>query len=155
MVTYILLGCILLGVAGILMTLSVIKYKVDCLWKFVYGELNNQDGYLEEYRKRIDALEKYICGKGGRFEDSIKNGSSLNSIVNAILLEVAKLNPDGWQVGVTEDKTLYVASDPVSNVVEKVEQNPKVDVPSFTEEETDDSDEKISFEEEDFTIEEE
>ena len=154
MVTYILLGCILLGVAGILTTLSVIKYKVDCLWKFVYGELNNQDGYLEEYRKRIDALEKYICGKGGKFEDSIKNGSSLNSIVNAILLEVAKLNPDGWQVGVTEDKTLDVASDPIETIV-KQEQNPKVDVPSVTEEETDDSDEKISFEEEDFTIEEE
>ena len=154
MVTYILLGCILLGVAGILTTLSVIKYKVDCLWKFVYGELNNQDGYLEESRKRIDALEKYICGKGGRFEDSIKNGSSLNSIVNAILLEVAKLNPDGWQVGVTEDKTLDVASDPIETIV-KQEQNPKVDVTSVTEEETDDSDEKISFEEEDFTIEEE
>ena len=154
MVTYILLGCILLGVAGILTTLSVIKYKVDCLWKFVYGELNNQDNYLEEYRKRIDALEKYICGKGGKFEDSIKNGSSLNSIVNAILLEVAKLNPDGWQVGVTEDKTLDVASDPIETIV-KQEQNPKVDVPSVTEEETDDSDEKISFEEEDFTIEEE
>ena len=152
--TYILLGCILLGVAGILTTLSVIKYKVDCLWKFVYGELNNQDGYLEEYRKRIDALEKYICGKGGKFEDSIKNGSSLNSIVNAILLEVAKLNPDGWQVGVTEDKTLDVASEPIETVV-KQEQNPKVDVPPVTEEETDDSDEKISFEEEDFTIEEE
>ena len=154
MVTYILLGCILLGVAGILTTLSVIKYKVDCLWKFVYGELNNQDGYLEEYRKRIDALEKYICGKGGKFEDSIKNGSSLNSIVNAILLEVAKLNPDGWQVGVTEDKTLDVASDPIETIV-KQEQNPKVDVPPVTEEETDDSDEKISFEEEDFMIEEE
>ena len=154
MVTYILLGCVLLGVAGILTTLSVIKYKVDCLWKFVYGELNNQDGYLEEYRKRIDALEKYICGKGGKFEDSIKNGSSLNSIVNAILLEVAKLNPDGWQVGVTEDKTLDVASDPIETIV-KQEQNPKVDVPPVTEEETDDSDEKISFEEEDFTIEEE
>ena len=152
--TYILLGCILLGVAGILTTLSVIKYKVDCLWKFVYGELNNQDGYLEEYRKRIDALEKYICGKGGKFEDSIKNGSSLNSIVNAILLEVAKLNPDGWQVGVTEDKTLDVASDPIETIV-KQEQNPKVDVPPVTEEETDDSDEKISFEGEDFTIEEE
>ena len=154
MVTYILLGCILLGVAGILTTLSVIKYKVDCLWKFVYGELNNQDGYLEEYRKRIDALEKYICGKGGKFEDSIKNGSSLNSIVNAILLEVAKLNPDGWQVGVTEDKTLDVASNPIETIV-KQEQNPKVDVPPVTEEKTDDSDEKISFEEEDFTIEEE
>ena len=154
MVTYILLGCILLGVAGILTTLSVIKYKVDCLWKFVYGELNNQDGYLEEYRKRIDALEKYICGKGGKFEDSIKNGSSLNSIVNAILLEVAKLNPDGWQVGVTEDKTLDVDFDPIETIV-KQEQNPKVDVPPITEEETDDSDEKISFEEEDFTIEEE
>ena len=154
MVTYILLGCILLGVAGILTTLSVIKYKVDCLWKFVYGELNNQDGYLEEYRKRIDALEKYICGKGGKFEDSIKNGSSLNSIVNAILLEVAKLNPDGWQVGVTEDKTLDVASDPIETIV-KQEQNPKVDVPPVTEEETDDSDEKISFEGEDFIIEEE
>ena len=154
MVTYILLGCILLGVAGILTTLSVIKYKVDCLWKFVYGELNNQDGYLEESRKRIDALEKYICGKGGRFEDSIKNGSSLNSIVNAILLEVAKLNPDGWQVGVTEDKTLDVASDPIETIV-KQEQNPKADVSPVTEEETDDSDEKISFEEEDFTIEEE
>ena len=154
MVTYILLGCILLGVAGILTTLSVIKYKVDCLWKFVYGELNNQDGYLEEYQKRIDALEKYICGKGGKFEDSIKNGSSLNSIVNAILLEVAKLNPDGWQVGVTEDKTLDVASVPIETIV-KQEQNPKVDVPPVTEEETDDSDEKISFEEEDFTIEEE
>ena len=154
MVTYILLGCILLGVAGILTTLSVIKYKVDCLWKFVYGELNNQDGYLEEYRKRIDALEKYICGKGGKFEDSIKNGSSLNSIVNAILLEVAKLNPDGWQVGVTEDKTLDVASEPIETIV-KQEQNPKVDVPPVTEEETDDSDEKISFEEEDFMIEEE
>ena len=152
--TYILLGCILLGVAGILTTLSVIKYKVDCLWKFVYGELNNQDGYLEEYQKRIDALEKYICGKGGKFEDSIKNGSSLNSIVNAILLEVAKLNPDGWQVGVTEDKTLDVASEPIGTIV-KQEQNPKVDVPPVTEEETDDSDEKISFEEEDFTIEEE
>ena len=152
--TYILLGCILLGVAGILTTLSVIKYKVDCLWKFVYGELNNQDGYLEEYRKRIDALEKYICGKGGKFEDSIKNGSSLNSIVNAILLEVAKLNPDGWQVGVTEDKTLDVASNPIETIV-KQEQNPKVDVPPVTEEETDDSDEKISFEEEDFMIEEE
>ena len=154
MVTYILLGCILLGVAGILTTLSVIKYKVDCLWKFVYGELNNQDGYVEEYRKRIDALEKYICGKGGKFEDSIKNGSSLNSIVNAILLEVAKLNPDGWQVGVAEDKTLDVASDPIETIV-KQEQNPKVDVPPVTEEETDDSDEKISFEEEDFMIEEE
>ena len=154
MVTYILLGCILLGVAGILTTLSVIKYKVDCLWKFVYGELNNQDGYLEEYQKRIDALEKYICGKGGKFEDSIKNGSSLNSIVNAILLEVAKLNPDGWQVGVTEDKTLDVASEPIETIV-KQEQNPKVDVPPVTEEETDDSDEKISFEEEDFMIEEE
>ena len=154
MVTYILLGCILLGVAGILTTLSVIKYKVDCLWKFVYGELNNQDGYLEESRKRIDALEKYICGKGGRFEDSIKNGSSLNSIVNAILLEVAKLNPDGWQVGVTEDKTLDVASDPVETIV-KQEQTLKADVPPVTEEETDGSDEKISFEEEDFTIEEE
>ena len=154
MVTYILLGCILLGVAGILTTLSVIKYKVDCLWKFVYGELNNQDGYLEEYRKRIDALEKYICGKGGKFEDSIKNGSSLNSIVNAILLEVAKLNPDGWQVGVTEDKTLDVASNPIETIV-KQEQNPKVDVSPVTEEETDDSDEKISFEEEDFMIEEE
>ena len=154
MVTYILLGCILLGVAGILTTLSVIKYKVDCLWKFVYGELNNQDGYLEEYQKRIDALEKYICGKGGKFEDSIKNGSSLNSIVNAILLEVAKLNPDGWQVGVTEDKTLDVASDSIETIV-KQEQNPKVDVPPVTEEETDDSDEKISFEEEDFIIEEE
>ena len=154
MVTYILLGCILLGVAGILTTLSVIKYKVDCLWKFVYGELNNQDGYLEEYQKRIDALEKYICGKGGKFEDSIKNGSSLNSIVNAILLEVAKLNPDGWQVGVTEDKTLDVASVPIETIV-KQEQNPKVDVPPVTEEETDDSDEKISFEEEDFMIEEE
>ena len=154
MVTYILLGCILLGVAGILTTLSVIKYKVDCLWKFVYGELNNQDGYLEEYRKRIDALEKYICGKGGKFEDSIKNGSSLNSIVNAILLEVAKLNPDGWQVGVTEDKTLVIASEPIETVV-KQEQNPKVDVPPVTEEETDDSDEKISFEGEDFMIEEE
>ena len=152
--TYILLGCILLGVAGILTTLSVIKYKVDCLWKFVYGELNNQDGYLEEYRKRIDALEKYVCGKGGKFEDSIKNGSSLNSIVNAILLEVAKLNPDGWQVGVTEDKTLDVASEPIETIV-KQEQNPKVDVPPVTEEETDDSDEKISFEEEDFMIEEE
>ena len=154
MVTYILLGCILLGVAGILTTLSVIKYKVDCLWKFVYGELNNQEGYLEEYRKRIDALEKYICGKGGKFEDSIKNGSSLNSIVNAILLEVAKLNPEGWQVGVTEDKTLNVASEPVETIVKK-EQNPKVNVSPVTEEETDDSDEKISFEEEDFTIEEE
>ena len=154
MVTYILLGCILLGVVGILTTLSVIKYKVDCLWKFVYGELNNQDGYLEEYQKRIDALEKYICGKGGKFEDSIKNGSSLNSIVNAILLEVAKLNPDGWQVGVTEDKTLDVDSEPIETIV-KQEQNPKVDVPPVTEEETDDSDEKISFEEEDFTIEEE
>ena len=154
MVTYILLGCILLGVAGILTTLSVIKYKVDCLWKFVYGELNNQDGYLEESRKRIDALEKYICGKGGKFEDSIKNGSSLNSIVNAILLEVAKLNPDGWQVGVTEDKTLDVASDPVETIV-KQEQTLKADVSPVTEEETDDSDEKISFEEEDFTIEEE
>ena len=154
MVTYILLGCILLGVAGILTTLSVIKYKVDCLWKFVYGELNNQDGYLEEYQKRIDALEKYICGKGGKFEDSIKNGSSLNSIVNAILLEVAKLNPDGWQVGVTEDKTLDVASNPIETIV-KQEQNPKVDVSPITEEETDDSDEKISFEGEDFTIEEE
>jgi hypothetical protein len=154
MVTYILLGCILLGVAGILTTLSVIKYKVDCLWKFVYGELNNQDGYLEESRKRIDALEKYICGKGGKFEDSIKNGSSLNSIVNAILLEVAKLNPDGWQVGVTEDKTLDVASEPIETIV-KQEQNPKADVSPVTEEETDDSDEKISFEEEDFTIEEE
>ena len=154
MVTYILLGCILLGVAGILTTLSVIKYKVDCLWKFVYGELNNQDGYLEEYQKRIDALEKYICGKGGKFEDSIKNGSSLNSIVNAILLEVAKLNPDGWQVGVTEDKTLDNASEPIETVV-KQEQKPKVDVPPITEEETDDSDEKISFEEEDFMIEEE
>ena len=154
MVTYILLGCILLGVVGILTTLSVIKYKVDCLWEFVYGELNNQDGYLEEYRKRIDALEKYICGKGGKFEDSIKNGSSLNSIVNAILLEVAKLNPDGWQVGVTEDKTLDVASEPIGTIV-KQEQNPKVDVPPVTEEETDDSDEKISFEGEDFTIEEE
>lgn len=154
MVTYILLGCILLGVAGILTTLSVIKYKVDCLWKFVYGELNNQDGYLEEYRKRIDALEKYICGKGGKFEDSIKNGSSLNSIVNAILLEVAKLNPDGWKVGVTEDKTLDVASDPVETIV-KQEETLKADVPPVTEEETDDSDEKISFEEEDFTIEEE
>ena len=154
MVTYILLGCILLGVAGILTTLSVIKYKVDCLWKFVYGELNNQDGYLEEYQKRIDALEKYICGKGGKFEDSIKNGSSLNSIVNAILLEVAKLNPDGWQVGVTEDKTLDVASDPIETIV-KQERDPKVDVPPVTKEETDDSDEKISFEEEDFTIEEE
>ena len=154
MVTYILLGCILLGVAGILTTLSVIKYKVDCLWKFVYGELNNQDGYLEESRKRIDALEKYICGKGGRFEDSIKNGSSLNSIVNAILLEVAKLNPDGWQVGVTEDKTLDVASDPVETIV-KQEQTLKADAYPVTEEETDDSDEKISFEEEDFTIEEE
>ena len=153
MVTYILLGCILLGVAGILTTLSVIKYKVDCLWKFVYGELNNQGGYLEEYRKRIDALEKYICGKGGQFEDSIKNGSSLNSIVNAILLEVAKLNPDGWQVGVTEDKTLDVASDPIETIV-KQEQNPKVDVHPVTEEETDDSEEKISFEDEDFTIEE-
>ena len=154
MVTYILLGCVLLGVAGILTTLSVIKYKVDCLWKFVYGELNNQDGYLEEYRKRIDALEKYICGKGGKFEDSIKNGSSLNSIVNAILLEVAKLNPDEWQVGVTEDKTLDVASEPIETVV-KQEQDPKVDVPPVTEEETDDSDEKISFEGEDFMIEEE
>ena len=154
MVIYILLACILLGVAGILTTLSVIKYKVDRLQKFVYGELNNQDGYIEEYRKRIDALEKYICGKGGKFEDSIKNGSSLNSIVNAILLEVAKLNPDGWQVGVTEDKTLDVASDPIETIV-KQEQNPKVDVPPVTEEETDDSDEKISFEEEDFTIEEE
>ena len=154
MVTYILLGCILLGVAGILTTLSVIKYKVDCLWKFVYGEFNNQDGYLEEYRKRIDALEKYICGKGGKFEDSIKNGSSLNSIVNAILLEVAKLNPDGWQVGVTEDKTLDVASEPIETVV-KQEQDPKVDVPPVTEEEPDVSDKKISFEEEDFTIEEE
>ena len=154
MVTYILLGCILLGVAGILTTLSVIKYKVDCLWKFVYGELNNQDGYLEEYQKRIDALEKYICGKGGKFEDSIKNGSSLNSIVNAILLEVAKLNPDGWQVGVTEDKTLDVVSDPIETIV-KQEQNPKTDDPPVTEEKTDDSDEKISFEEEDFTIEEE
>ena len=152
--TYILLGCILLGVAGILTTLSVIKYKVDCLWKFVYGELNNQDGYLEEYRKRIDALEKYICGKGGKFEDSIKNGSSLNSIVNAILLEVAKLNPDGWQVGASEDKTLDVASNPIETIV-KQEQEPKVDVPPVTEEETDDSDEKISFEEEDFMIEEE
>ena len=152
--TYILLGCILLGVVGILTTLSVIKYKVDCLWKFVYGELNNQDGYLEEYRKRIDALEKYICGKGGKFEDSIKNGSSLNSIVNAILLEVAKLNPDGWQVGVTEDKTLDNASELIETVV-KQEQKPKVDVPPITEEETDDSDEKISFEEEDFMIEEE
>lgn len=135
-------------------TLSVIKYKVDCLWKFVYGELNNQDGYLEEYRKRIDALEKYICSKGGKFEDSIKNGSSLNSIINAILLEVAKLNPDGWKVGVAEDKTLDVASEPIEKVV-KQEQNPKVDVPPITEEETDDSDEKISFEEEDFMIEEE
>ena len=154
MVTYILLGCILLGVAGILTTLSVIKYKVDWLWKFVYGELNNQDGYLEEYQKRIDALEKYICGKGGKFEDSIKNGSSLNSIVNAILLEVAKLNPDGWQVGVAEDKTLDVASDPIETIV-KQEQNPKVDIPPVTEEETDDSDEKISFEGEDFIIEEE
>ena len=154
MVIYILLGCILLGVAGILTTLSVIKYKVDCLWKFVYGELNNQDGYLEESRKRIDALEKYICGKGGKFEDSIKNGSSLNSIVNAILLEVAKLNPDGWQVGVTEDKTLDVASDPIETIV-KQEQNQKAGVSPVTEEETDDSDEKISFEEEDFTIEEE
>ena len=154
MVTYILLGCILLGVAGILTTLSVIKYKVDCLWKFVYGELNNQDGYLEEYRKRIDALEKYICGKGGKFEDSIKNGSSLNSIVNAILLEVAKLNPDGWQVGATEDNTLDVASEPIETIV-KQEQNPKVDVPPVTEEETDYSDEKISFEGEDFMIEEE
>lgn len=154
MVTYILLGCVLLGVAGILTTLSVIKYKVDCLWKFVYGELNNQDGYLEEYRKRIDALEKYICGKGGKFEDSIKNGSSLNSIVNAILLEVAKLNPDGWKVGVIEDKTLDVASNPIETIV-KQEQNPKVDVPPVTEEETDDFDEKISFEEEDFMIEEE
>ena len=154
MVIYILLACILLGVAGIFTTLSVLKYKVDCLWKFVYGELNNQDGYLEESRKRIDALEKYICGKGGRFEDSIKNGSSLNSIVNAILLEVAKLNPDGWQVGVTEDKTLDVASDPIETIV-KQEQTPKVDVSPVTEEETDDSDEKISFEEEDFTIEEE
>ena len=154
MVTYILLACILLGVAGILTTLSVIKYKVDCLWKFVYGELNNQEGYLEEYRKRIDALEKYICGKGGKFEDSIKNGSSLNSIVNAILLEVAKLNPDGWQVGVTEDKTLDVASEPIETIV-KQEQNPKVNDPPVTEEDTDDSDEKISFEEEDFTIEEE
>ena len=154
MVTYILLGCILLGVVGILTTLSVIKYKVDCLWKFVYGELNNQDGYLEEYQERIDALEKYICGKGGKFEDSIKNGSSLNSIVNAILLEVAKLNPDGWQVGVTEDKTLDNASEPIETVV-KQEQKPKVDVPPITEEETDDSDEKISFEEEDFMIEEE
>ena len=144
MVTYILLGCILLGVAGILTTLSVIKYKVDCLWKFVYGELNNQDGYLEEYRKRIDALEKYICGKGGKFEDSIKNGSSLNSIVNAILLEVAKLNPDGWQVGVTEDKTLDIASEPIETVV-KQEQNPKVYVPPVTEDETNESDEKISF----------
>ena len=150
---YILLGCILLGVAGILTTLSVIKYKVDCLWKFVYGELNNQDGHLEEYRKRIDALEKYICGKGGKFEDSIKNGSSLNSIVNAILLEVAKLNPDGWQVGVTEDKTLDVAADPVETIV-KQEQNLKADVSPVTEEETDDSEEKISFEDEDFTIEE-
>ena len=145
--TYILLGCILLGVAGILTTLSVIKYKVDCLWKFVYGELNNQDGYIEEYRKRIDALEKYICGKGGKFEDSIKNGSSLNSIVNAILLEVAKLNPDGWQVGANEDKTLDVSSNPIETIV-KQEQNLKVDVLSTTEE-------KISFEEEDFTIEEE
>ncbi len=154
MVIYILLGCILLGVAGILTTLSVIKYKVDCLWKFVYSELNNQDGYLEEYRKRIDALEKYICGKEGKFEDSIKNGSSLNSIVNAILLEVAKLNPDGWRLGVTEDKTLDVASEPIETIVKK-EQNPKVNVSSVTEEETDDSDEKISFEEEDFTIEEE
>ena len=152
--TYILLGCIVLGVAGVLTTLSVIKYKVDCLWKFVYGELNNQDGYLEEYQKRIDALEKYICGKGGKFEDSIKNGSSLNSIVNAILLEVAKLNPDGWQVGVTEDKTLDVVSDSIETIV-KQEQNPKVDVPPVTEEETDDSDEKISFEGEDFMIEEE
>lgn len=154
MVIYILLACILLGVAGILTTLSVIKYKVDCLWKFVYGELNNQDGYLEESRKRIDALEKYICGKGGKFEDSIKNGSSLNSIVNAILLEVAKLNPDGWKVGVTEDKTLDVASNLIETIV-KQEQNPMADVPPVTEEETDGSDEKISFEEEDFTIEEE
>lgn len=154
MVTYILLGCILLGVAGILTTLLVIKYKVDCLWQFVYGELNNQDGYLEKYQKRIDALEKYICGKGGKFEDSIKNGSSLNSIVNAILLEVAKFNPDGWKVGVTEDKTLDVASDPIETIV-KQEQNSKVDVPPVTEEETDDSDEKISFEGEDFMIEEE
>ena len=142
--TYILLGCILLGVAGILTTLSVIKHKVDCLWKFVYGELNNQDGYLEEYQKRIDALEKYICGKGGKFEDSIKNGSSLNSIVNAILLEVAKLNPDGWQVGVTEDKTLDNASEPIETVV-KQEKKPKVDVPPITEDETNESDEKISF----------
>ena len=154
MVIYILLGCILLGVAGILTTLSVIKYKVDCLWKFVYSELNNQEGYLEEYQKRIDALEKYICGKGGKFEDSIKNGSSLNSIVNAILLEVAKLNPDGWQVGTNEDKTLDVASEPIETIV-KQEQNLKADVSPVTEEETDDSDEKISFEEEDFTIEEE
>ena len=152
--TNILLACILLGIIGSFVSLNALRYKVDCLWKFVYGELNNQEGYLEEYRKRIDALEKYICGKGGKFEDSIKNGSSLNSIVNAILLEVAKLNPDGWQVGVTEDKTLDVASDPVETIVKK-EQNLKVDVSPVTEEETDDSDEKISFEEEDFTIEEE
>jgi hypothetical protein len=124
------------------------------LWKFVYGELNNQDGYLEESRKRIDALEKYICGKGGKFEDSIKNGSSLNSIVNAILLEVAKLNPDGWQVGANEDKTLDVSSNPIETIV-KQEQNLKVDVPPVDKEETDDSEEKISFEEEDFMIEEE
>ena len=151
--TNILLACILLGIIGFFVSLNALRYKVDCLWKFVYGELNNQEGYLEEYQKRIDALEKYICGKGGKFEDSIKNGSSLNSIVNAILLEVAKLNPEGWKVGVIEDKTLDVDSEPIETIV-KQEQNMKADVSSVTEEETDDSEEKISFEDEDFTIEE-
>ena len=123
------------------------------------GNARNQQAAPERPRgsgqTNPDAENRIRIGQSaGKFEDSIKNGSSLNSIVNAILLEVAKLNPYGWQVGASEDKTLDVASEPIETIV-KQEQNPKVDVPPVTEEETDDSDEKISFEGEDFMIEEE
>ena len=76
---------------------------------------------IDELQERFLMLEKYICGADGHFEDSIHNGSSMNGILNAIIIEVAKLNPNGWKVTTKtpNDEKFSIVEEHISPVVNK------------------------------------
>ena len=140
--------CILVGIVIIIGLLIGLKISIDYIRVFVYGELTNANNALEEIRNRLKSLEQYICGRNGHFEDSIKNGSSLNGSINAILF---KLSENDLNIESKENKNNDIVFS--ENNTNKSEEE-SIDNNTINEESASKND-KISFEEEDFIIEEE
>lgn len=154
MVTYII---------GAYLSLVIIIF---CLYFVILRKLERQEKIVEridELQERFLQFEKYVCGQDGHFEDSVRNGSSLNSIINATLLEVAKLNPNDWTVTDTNKDKLQIVEHSESKYVEypqverPVADSKAASIATAERDATIDDDgyARIEYADDDFTIEEE